>query len=131
MNSYEYLNSLKKDSHIFELYESMGWNQYLKLSSTELLKAMNNSYQVIYVYDDEKIIGTGRVVSDGVINAYICGVCVDEDYRHQRIGHKIMSLLIKKCEENNLHVQLLCEAYLEDYYKKMGFDTFAIGMKLK
>lgn len=131
MSEYSYLNEHKCEKDVFKLYESMGWNDYLQLDLSQLNQAMENSYYVLYVYDDEKIIGTGRVISDGVINAYVCGVCVETEYRHQGIGKKIMSILMEKCKTDNLHVQLFCEDHLVDYYRDMGLHEFAIGMMLE
>lgn len=131
MSEYSYLNEQKCEKDVFKLYENMGWNDYLQLDLSQLNQAMKNSYYVLYVYDDEKIIGTGRVISDGVINAYVCGVCVETEYRHQGIGKKIMSILMEKCKADNLHVQLFCEDHLVDYYRDMGLHEFAIGMMLE
>ena len=33
------------------------------------------------------------------------------------------------CLKNNLHIQLFCEEGLVSYYKKMGFENFAICMR--
>lgn len=130
MKAYDYLSSPKSTADIMTLYDALGWNDYLKLSSEALSKAMDNSWLVVYVYDGASLIGTGRVISDGIINGYICGVCVLEAYRKQGIGKEIIKYLVTICREHHLHVQLLCEEHLETYYNDLAFHTFAIGMKL-
>lgn len=124
-----YTEQPNNSDDIYSLYESLGWNDYLDLSKEQLAKAMKGSFYVLYAYDDEKLIGTGRVISDGVINAYLCGLGVDPDFRGRGIGKKISQKLIYRCLEKNLHIQLFCEEHRQKYYENMGFEVFAIGMK--
>lgn len=129
--TYEYISHQKSTKDVFGLYSSLGWQGYLKLSVDEYDKAMKNSYYTVYVYDDNILIGTGRVISDGIMNGYLCGLGVLEEYRSQGIGNSIMDLLIKKCEDNNLHIQLFCEDKLVKYYESIGFKRFGSGMILE
>ena len=114
---------------LLDFYERMGWNAFLKLTQNQILTAMRQSYYSVYVYDVNKLIATGRVVSDGVINAYICGLGVLPSYRNCGIGTAIMKQLTERCRQANLHIQFLCEEHLVPYYQKNGFEEFAVGMK--
>jgi len=124
-----YTTKLIAPESLYSLYEVLGWNDFLKLNKEQLVQAMAQSWHVIYAYDQEKLVGTGRVVSDGVINAYLCGLGVDPDYRKQGIGTEISRRLAEQCHRSNLHIQFFCEEDLVSYYTKMGFKVFAIGMK--
>lgn len=117
---------------LYELYENLGWNRILGLDPSQLMKGMENSWYVIYVYDDKTglLVGTGRVISDGVINGYLCGIGVNKNYRQKGIGSEIFNRLVKKCKDSSLHVQLFCEEELVPFYQKQGFEVFALGMKL-
>lgn len=126
----EYTTKLKSQKDLYLLYECLGWNSFIKLNEEQLTRAMELSFYVIYAYDEEKLVGTGRVVSDGVINAYICGLGVALEYRNKGIGTEISKRLVEYCENNNLHIQLFCEKELISYYESKGFEVFAIGMKL-
>ncbi|AJE10242.1 hypothetical protein [Clostridium botulinum] len=53
---------------LYALYENLGWNDFLKLSPEQLLIAMKQSWYSIYVYSGNKLVATGRIVSDGIIN---------------------------------------------------------------
>jgi len=90
---------------------------------------MQQSYLAIYVYSDKKLIATGRLISDGVTNAYMCGLGVLPEYRRQGISAEIIKRLKAHCKEHNLHMQFLCEENLVPYYNKLGFEKFAVGMK--
>lgn len=120
---------LPTEAELFNLYEKLGWNDFLKLPPSLLLEGMRNSFFSVYVYDDNMLIATGRVVSDGVMNAYICGVGVLSEYRNRGIGTEIMKKLLSHSQKHNLHAQFFCEEALVPFYRKMGFEVFAVGMK--
>ena len=125
-----YTTKLPSKENIYKFYEILEWNSFLKLSPEQLLEAMKNSWYSIYVYSGDNLVGTGRVISDGVINAYLCGLGVLPDFRCKGIGTEIVKKLTQQCESNNLHVQLCCEENLVQYYKEMGFEVFATAMKI-
>jgi len=127
----EYRTDLPSKENLYELYNNLLWNDFLKLSSDQLLKAMENSWYSIYTYSGERLIATGRIVSDGVTNAYLCGLGVESRFRNVGIGTEITKKLIERCIESNLHIQLFCTDNLKAYYKKMGFEEFASGMVFK
>lgn len=128
---FKIMDTLADSSDLLGLYEILGWNDYLKLSLNEIEKSMNNSLFSVYVYDGDLLIGTGRVISDGVINAYICGIGVLPNYRNRGIGREITLKLSRYCLNQGLHVQLVCGKDLVPMYKKFGFDEFAIAMKME
>jgi len=128
---FRYEAKLPDKAIILDFYKKMGWNDFLRLSAEQLLTAMKQSFYSIYVYDGANLVGTGRVVSDGVINAYICGIGVLPQYRNKGIGTEIAKRLTGHCTSYKLHVQLICEDDLILYYSKMGFEKFAAGMKYK
>ena len=43
-------------------------------------QAFNNSYAVVFVFDEERLIGFGRAISDGVYQAAVYDVAVIPDY---------------------------------------------------
>lgn len=125
-----YRSDIPAKEDIFEFYEAMGWNKTLKLSAQELLLAMKGSFYGIYVYDDDKLIATGRLISDGVTNAYMCGLGVREEYRSHGVGREIINKLSQFTKEHSLHLQFICGDEVRPYYEKMGFTAFGTGMKL-
>ncbi|WP_084778277.1 GNAT family N-acetyltransferase [Saccharibacillus sacchari] len=97
---------------LHELYEALEWNDFLRLEPKQLRLAVEGSWKVISAYADERLIATGRLVSDGVINAYLCGVGVRSELRGQGI-----------------HIQLFCSEEHRAYYRGLGFEEFAFGFK--
>ncbi|MCQ6562856.1 GNAT family N-acetyltransferase [Paenibacillus mendelii] len=124
-----YATELPTEESIYELYENLHWNEFLQLNKDQLLTAMRQSWYVIYAYHGSRLIGTGRIVSDGIINAYLCGLGVHSDYRNKGIGSAITRLLVEYCKKDNLHIQFFCEKELVPYYESMNFEVFAVGMK--
>nr|WP_207789345.1 GNAT family N-acetyltransferase [Neobacillus terrae] len=110
-----------------KLYESLGWNS-LKLTVNDLERMCKQSWYAVYAFDEQQLVGMGRVISDGVITAIICGVCVLPNYQSIGIGKEIMDRIIEHCEQNKVIPQLMCVENLESYYKDFGFKKFSIGM---
>ncbi|PHF08218.1 GNAT family N-acetyltransferase [Bacillus wiedmannii] len=112
---------------LLALYESLGWNS-LKLTLNELEQMCKQSWYAIYAFDDKKLVGMGRIISDGVITGVICGICVLQDYQSIGIGKEIVEQLIQHCELNKVIPQLMCVEKLQSYYESKGFEVFSIGM---
>ncbi|MFK4412836.1 MULTISPECIES: GNAT family N-acetyltransferase [Bacillus] len=109
------------------LYESLGWN-FLQLTVNELEQMCKQSWYAIYAFDDKKLVGMGRIISDGVITGIICGICVLQEYQSIGIGKEIVERLIQHCEQNKVIPQLMCVEKLQSYYESKGFEAFSIGM---
>lgn len=126
-----YTNTHPSDFNAFvDLYEALEWNS-LELTVQQLEKMCRQSWHVEYAYDNERLIGTGRILSDGVITGVICGLGVDPEYQEQHIGTGLMERLIAKCDSHKVIAQLMCTENLEAYYERMGFRKFASGMMRK
>ena len=105
------------------LYDSVGWGAYDKKISK---KALNNTYYSVSIYDDNKIIGYGRLIGDGICFMHIHDVMVMPEYQNKKIGTSIMNKLIEKIEtiekENpDVRVYLGASKGKEGFYKRFGF----------
>ena len=126
----EYTSRLPAKEQLLTFYEKLDWNRFLNLSAEQLLQAMEQSWCCLFVYEEGQLIATGRIVSDGVINGYLCGVGVLESHRQQGIGRELCKRLVAGAKAQGLHLQLFCEEPLVPYYESMGFHPFAVGLKL-
>lgn len=86
------------------------------------------SWYNLYVYDELTLIGTGRIISAGVITGLICGVGVSPFFQNQGIGKEIVMRLIQECEKNKIYPQLMCNKSLVAFYESIGFEGFSVGM---
>ncbi len=94
-------------------------------SAEQLKKSFKNSYATCIAYADNQIIGTSRVLSDGVCNAYVVDVWTLTAYRNQGIARAMMQILLDKLKGQ--HVYLFTDDAVE-FYRKIGFTEQAIGM---
>lgn len=107
------------------LYDSVGWRHNDKVISEIALK---NTFYSISVYDENKIIGYGRIIGDTICFLYIQDIMVLPQYQNKKIGTKIMNKLLEKIEKikkinPNVRVYLGASKGKEEFYKKFGFKS--------
>ncbi len=91
----------------------------------QLQESFKNSYAAVIAYANNHIIGTTRVISDGVCNAYIVDVWTLTKYRRRGIASTMMKMLLAKLEGQ--HVYLFTDDAIE-FYEKLGFTPQAVGL---
>lgn len=108
--------------HFMTLFETTGWNRQYQATREDFIAILANSWLVISAYDGERLVGTGRVVSDGALHAMIFDMIVHPDYQGQGIGSEILNRLVARCQEANLRdIQLFCARGKRLFYEKHGF----------
>ena len=105
------------------LYDLVGWGAYNKKISK---KALDNTFYSVSVYDEEKIIGYGRLIGDTICFIYVHDVMVIPEYQRKGIGSMIMQNLLEKINEikkenPDLRVYLGASKNREKFYEKSGF----------
>ena len=78
------------------LYDSVGWGAYDNAVSQ---KALDNTFYSISVYDDNRIIGYGRIIGDTICFLYIQDIMVKPEYQGNKIGTLIMNKLLEKINQ--------------------------------
>ncbi len=117
-----YSNRIPAIDEFYPLYTATGWNESLNLSADELERAIRNSYRVVSVYEGKRLIGFGRVVSDGVVYATLYDVMVLPKWQHQGIGSSIIRKLVRQCEAEGIRsIHLYAARGAESFYNKLGF----------
>ncbi len=120
------------------LYNAVGWGAYEENISK---KALDNTFYSISIYDEDKIIGYGRLIGDNICFMYVHDVIVIPEYQRKKIGSLIMNKLLEKIKEiknenPNLRVYLGASKNKEKFYEKFGFvkrteENLGEGMILK
>jgi ribosomal protein S18 acetylase RimI-like enzyme len=132
MNFSERLPSAKA---FFDLFETTGWNDKYELSQEEYYVALQNSWYCISVYDNNQLVGFGRVICDGVVHALILDVIVHPDKQGKGIGKDIMDKLMAQCKKHKVRdIQLFSATDKAGFYEKLGFrkrKDVAPGMELE
>lgn len=125
-----YVSEKPTAKELLGFYNQMGWNDFLGLDLVGMKRLIEGSYHMISAYSNEKLIGNARIISDGVTNAYLCGLGVLEPYRKQGVAAQMLQALKEKMDADGLHGQFFCEESLKEYYEKRGATQFAVGMKI-
>lgn len=115
--------------------ENIDWSRVASLlnevgmSSTtpEIHKiSFDKSYSVLFVFHEDKMIGMGRVISDGVRQSAIYDIAVDPVYQGYGIGKEIISRLMAETPDCNFI--LYASPGKEDFYRRLGFRKMKTGM---
>lgn len=105
------------------LYDAVGWGSYDEVISQ---KALENTFYSVSIYEDEKIIGYGRLIGDTVCFMYIQDIMVIPEYQNKKTGTLIMNKLLDKINElkkinPDLMTYLGATKDKEGFYEKFGF----------
>ncbi|UYP09748.1 GNAT family N-acetyltransferase [Priestia megaterium] len=111
-------------SRMKEIYHSVGWTKH---DEEKIKKVFQSSNVVAIAYDEDNIAGFGRALSDGVFNAAIYDVVVDEHYQNKGIGQKVIKNLLAQLDDISC-VHLVSTAGNEEFYRKAGFWKMKTGM---
>ena len=105
------------------LYDDVGWGAY---DDNITQKALDNTFYSVSAYDDNKIVGYGRIIGDTICFLYIQDIMVKPEYQGNKIGTMIMNKLLEKINEikqenPDLKVYLGASKNREEFYEKFGF----------
>jgi GNAT superfamily N-acetyltransferase len=121
--SVEYRTSPPSMESYFDLFETTGWNREYSVTSQELATTLAGSQHVVTAYEGEKLVGSGRVVTDGVLHAMIYDLIVHPDHQGHSIGSTILDMLVQWCCAAGIRdIELFCARGRSSFYGKNGFN---------
>lgn len=94
-------------------------------SPEQLEESCNNSFAVVFAWDSGTCVGMGRLISDGLCNAYMIDVWTASSHRRRGIATEMIAALLQTAPGQ--HVVLFTEDRA-DLYEKAGFTEERIGM---
>ena len=119
----KYSEKLPTENQFFELFETTDWNTKYELTKEELFTALKNSWYIISVFNNNELIGFGRIICDGIVHALILDVIIHPDRQGEGIGKEVMDKLIAKCKKHKVRdIQLFCAKRKVSFYEKLGFE---------
>lgn len=92
--TFTFTAGLPDEQHVFELFLTTGWNEAYRITPTEFIDTLRNSWNSWSAYADEKLVGFGRIVCDGVLHALILDLIVYPDQQRKGIGGEIFKALV-------------------------------------
>lgn len=114
----DHARSLSKDA-LESLFLSAGLHGR---SDGRILSAFQKSFAVCAAYDDERLIGACRAISDGEYHAFIYDVAVLPDYQRTGVGRRLIETLIAHLPV--WRIMLRADADVQPFYRKFGFDRY-------
>ena len=120
------LNIKENNKNINEfnsLYASVGWGAY---NNEIVQRALDNTFYSVSIYEDDAIVGYGRLIGDTICFIYIQDIIVKPEFQNKKIGTMIMNKLLEKIEElkkenPDIRVYLGATKGRERFYEKFGF----------
>lgn len=103
-----------------ELHDTLIEDRFHNGRSVEQYRlSFENSHTVVIAYDDKKIIGTVRALSDGICNAYIVDVWTYSPYRKQGIARRMMDLTLNNLQGQHIY---LWTDDSQTFYEAIGME---------
>lgn len=124
-------NEITVDQYL-AIRASVNWRE---LSVTQAQKALQHSLIVAGAYEDDQLVGMGRIVGDGSVICYVQDLIVRPEFQRKQVGSKVLNTLIQyvdsiREEDSQMMLCLMCAKGREPFYEKHGFiarPTEALG----
>ena len=109
---------------ITELYRRENWWKQEGDNPEMIRLIVAGSHCFLVARHQDRIIGMGRAVSDGVSDAYLQDVTVMDTFRGQGIGTQIIETLTGRLERDGIHwIGLIAERDSHPFYERLGFSV--------
>ncbi len=76
----------------------------------------------VYLVDEEKLVGFGRVISDYATTYYLCDVIIDTEYQHRGLGTALVSYIESRPEYDGLR-GILVTRDAHALYERFGYSV--------
>ncbi len=117
-------NTNLEPQQIETLRAAVGWNPLTGKYQT----ALEGSFVHYSMTDQEELIAFARVISDGVIYAFIVDVMVHPNSQARGVGSSFVNFILMDLKLENIHsINVIFEAKLEKFYAGLGFEILKAG----
>ena len=122
-NAIKYIEHTPSSDEFNYLTNSVGWG----IRKNNIIEeALKNTLYSLCVYDNDKLIGYGRIIGDKTMFLYIQDIMVIPEYQNKHIGTAIMNNLLKQIKNYkkinpNIRTYLGATKGKEAFYEKFGF----------
>lgn len=104
---------------VIELYNKAGLPRPTD-DAERIQKMYENSNLVITAWDNEKLVGVCRAITDWVWCCYLSDLAIDPDYQKLGLGKKLIHMAKDKIGDQTMMLLLSVPSAME-YYPKIGF----------
>ncbi|MDO8371337.1 MAG: GNAT family N-acetyltransferase [Pseudomonadota bacterium] len=120
------------------LIDKVDWNELSALylaaplgnkKPADLKTVFTNSMFRCFVHEDDKLVGVGRALADGVDCAYICDIAVLPSHQGTGLGQQIVGKLVN-LSRGHRKIILYAVPGKEGFYRKLGFRRMRTAMAI-
>lgn len=119
---------------VVDLYQAGGWWEESDAARAAIPRIVRGSHAFAIAVEDAtgRVVGMGRVISDGVSDGYVQDLAVLKEFRRMGIGQALAAALVKRCVDDGLGwVGVVCAPGTEGFYDTMGFLRRMPGFHLR
>lgn len=119
----KYINKTPTVDEFNQLTEAVGWG---RRENAVVEEALKHTLYSVCAYDEDKLIGYGRIIGDKTIFLHIHDVMVRPEYQGMGIGTGIMNNILDEVNvyrgvNPGIRVYLGASKGKEGFYEKFGF----------
>lgn len=108
-------------AQVIDLYNRSTLGVRRPVDKPDVFQGMiDNASILITAWDEHKLVGIARSLSDFTYVTYLADLAVDENYQQQGIGKQLIELTQAQTAPDCMMV-LLAAPQANDYYPKLGF----------
>jgi len=105
------MESIKMTYRVQKTTENINWTRVADLlahfglsefDAETQQKVFEQSYAVVFIFDKEQVVGFGRAISDGICQAALYNIALDEKYHGKGLGKEIINQLIMQVKQCNI-----------------------------
>ena len=120
--SIQFNQEIPSKEDFYQLFITTGWNDEYQLNPDDLYLALKNSWFMVCAVENERLVGFGRIICDGMVHALILDLIVHPEFQQKGIGGEILERLVIKCQEFKIRdIQLFSAKGKASFYEKRGF----------
>ena len=125
-----YRNDIMPDTDkIIDVYNSSGINRPTT-DKERIEKMYSNSNLILTAWDNDKLVGISRSLTDFCFCCYLSDLAVRKDYQKSGVGQKLIQLTKEKVGEQTSLILLSAPTAME-YYPKVGMQKIDNGFIIK
>jgi predicted N-acetyltransferase YhbS len=118
----QYRTNIKPDTNqIIEVYNSSGINRPSE-DKERIAKMYDNSNLIITAWENDKLVGISRSLTDFCYCCYLSDLAVRKEYQTKGIGKKLIELTKNEIGEQTALILLSAQTAM-DYYPKIGMQN--------
>lgn len=108
---------------VSELLKLYGLSQFDAETQATVFK---KSYAVVFLLENQHVVGVGRALSDGICQAAIYNIALAKHLHGKQYGRLIVEKLVEQVKHCN--IILYTHPQTVEFYQRLGFDLMKTGM---